>query len=269
MPAEHDIQKVGSTCLSQLSPCGFVKLSSFKLWLYKWFMLSIRAYQRLFLDLHVWGHDRIPSGPKIYIYNHASSSDGLWPMPVFTEFVHAVIGPLFKLRLVGRILDAFQQINAMPEHRHECVDKAVHYLMNGDSVLIVPEGDIQEPFQLGKFYSGAARIYRKTRIPIVPIAIAAPKHAMRERGAGIEVEGRIYRTVTVLRGPYCINVGDPFTPDIPAAMSDREQDETITAQIKDRIQTLLDEIRDRKYWSEPAVGRFRSGWLKARAGRTR
>ncbi len=205
--------------------------------------LGLRAYQRLFLDLHVSGRDRIPRGPKIYVTNHITSTDPYWVLPVFTEPVHVIIGPGYQSKLGALVLDAFEQINAMPEHRQSVVDKAVGYLQGGESIYTAPEGDIQPLFQLGRFYPGVARIYRRARVPIVPIALHAPQEAMREfPRLDMVVDGRRYRTVFVLRGKYFINVGEPFMPNVRTDRLEAEDNERIMDELKERVRGLVDEI---------------------------
>src|SRR3990172_1978533 len=106
----------------------------------------IMVYRRLFLDLHVWGRENIPEGPKIYVTNHVTSTDPFWVLPEFTEPVHIVIGPGYNLPWVAKVLDAFEQINCMPAHRNTVVKKAVTYLQRGEAVYTAPEGDLQDLF---------------------------------------------------------------------------------------------------------------------------
>ncbi len=216
--------------------------------LYRSFVGGIKAYQRVFLDFHVWGRENIPKGPKIYVTNHITSTDPLWVLPVFTEPVHIVIGPGYKSPLFAKVLDALEQINCMPAHRKKTVEKAVAYLSQGEAVYMAPEGNLQELFRLGRFYHGVAKMYRKAQVPIIPIALIAPKHAMREYPRLDDVvEGHVYRMVPVLRGTYCINVGEPLMPDIPAG-SDDEQNEYVTTMVKERIRQLMEDARVNKYW---------------------
>ena len=125
-----------------------------------------------------------------------------------------IIGPGYESKVLAWIFDRFEQINAMPEHRKTVVDNAVAYLKKGESVFTAPEGDLQDPFQLGAFFPGAARIYRKSRAPIIPIVLVAPRCVIKEWPFQTVVDGRAYRTVSVLRGLFCINVGEPFTPEV-------------------------------------------------------
>ena len=216
--------------------------------LFRSFVFSIRVYQRLFLDLCVWGREHIPKGPKIYVTNHITCTDPFWILPVFTEPVHVVIGPAYQYRVFVRLLDVFEQINALPAHRKSVVDDAVRYLEKGEAVYIAPEGDMQELFQVGRFYPGVGKIYRKARVPIVPIALVAPKRCMHESPQiNTVIDGRVYRMINVLRGTYCINVGEPIIPDCSDG-TESEQNERIADLVRQHVQRLVEEVRQNKFW---------------------
>mgnify|MGYP001572442702 FL=1 len=89
-----------------------------------------------------------------------------------------------------------------------------------------------------------ARIYRRTRAPIIPIALAAPKRALRAFPRfDIDVEGRIYKAVFVLRGPYAVSFGEPFMPEIRKDVDETTDNERITEELKRNMERLLDELR--------------------------
>ena len=132
--------------------------------------------------------------------------------------------------------------------------EAVKYLQRGDSVFLNPEGDFQEPFQMGPFYPGVARMYRQTRAAVVPIAVLAPKSSMRKLPTTITVDDHVYRTVLVRRGPYCVHFGKPFFPECPDGTPD-EQDAAILEQIRSRIEALVEETRVNTFWLEQRSGR--------------
>ena len=213
----------------------------------------VRLYERLFMDVHVWGREHIPAGPKLYVLNHITAID-----PLLLTFLpgplHVVIGPGYRRWWMARAYDAMEQINAMPAHRATVVDRAVAYLAKGEAVYIAPEGDMQEPCRLGTFYPGAARIYRRSRAPVVPIGIVAPKHRMRELPITTNVNGRIYRTVIVPRGPFCVNIGRPLSPDIPDG-DEAQQDEQITELLKQTIGELIRDACTNKFWQTPRNGK--------------
>ena len=122
---------------------------------------GIKAYQRLFLDLQTWGWENIPEGAKIFVTNHISSTDPYWVLPIFAEPVHVIIVPGYQSRISTFLLDCFEQIKAMPEHRRTVVDEAVKYLTKGESTYTAPEGDLQEHLQLCQFYPGVADAVRR------------------------------------------------------------------------------------------------------------
>lgn len=209
---------------------------------------AMRAYRDTILDLRVFGRGSLPPGPKIYVTNHISSTDPYWIIPEFTEPVHVVIGPGYNSAPARWLLDRFEQINAMPEHRKTVVEQAAMYLARGDSVYNAPEGDLHPPFSLGRFYPGVARIYRQTPVPIVPIALAAPVSALRALPRlDMCVGDRVYRAVFVLRGPYAISIGEAFRPELKDG-DDATGNERIMNEIRARIQNLLCQIRSRLRW---------------------
>lgn len=209
---------------------------------------SIKAYLRLFMDFHVWGRAGILKGPKLYVANHISAYDGLWVMPVFTEPVHYVVGPQYSFKIGKWILDAYDQINAMPENRAHVVDEAVDRISRGGSVFICPEGDYQDQFTLGRFYSGFAQIYRRTGVPIIPLALAAPIQRRRELPFTTVVDGRVYGCGVFLRGPFLINVGEPMTPVCPEGLTEKEKNSYVINTVKEKIASLVEDARVNKYW---------------------
>lgn len=221
--------------------------------IYKSFVLGLKVYRRLFLDCRVWGKENIPPGPKIFAANHITSHEILLTT-FFPEPVHVIVGPACKSRIVAWLCNYLEFINAMPAHRKTVIPQAVEYLQRGESIFLNPEGDFHEPFQMGPFYPGIARMYRQTRAAIVPIAVLAPKSSLRTRPFTIKVEDRVYRTVVVRRGPYCVHFGEPFFPECPDATPD-EQDTVILKQIKCRIEKLVEETRINTFWLEGRSGR--------------
>ncbi len=217
--------------------------------LYNTFVTSVRLYQRLFLNLRVWGLEHIPPGPKIYVQNHITSTDPYWVLPLLPEPVHVIVGPGYHLKSLSYLLDYLEQINAAPRKRKAVVDKAVQYLERGESVYTAPEGDVQETFHLGRFYPGVARIYRRIHVPIVPIALLAPRSAIKARPMfDMEVDGHVYRGITVMRGPFCVNIGKPFTPEIRETADETEENLRMMAELKQRMAGLIEDVRVNKFW---------------------
>ncbi len=226
-----------------------VALNHAKRFWYRAFQGAIRCYQRVFWEFHVCGRDRIPSGPKIFVSNHITSVDQYWIMLALPDPLHMIVGPGFANPLVARVLDYFEQINAMPDRRRQVVDSACRYLEMGESIYITPEGDLQPPFELGFFHTGVAKIYRKSRAAIVPVALAVPRDRIRRHFRwDLRVGDRIYPTAMVWRGPVCVNIGEPFRPAFRGDLTERDDDQRITDEVKARIQRLADEARTSHSW---------------------
>ena len=215
---------------------------------YKSCVMAIRGYQRLFMTYRVIGKDHIPAGPSLLVSNHISAFDGIWVLPVLPVPVHVVVGAPFAVRGMSWLCRRYDQINALVPHRHTVVDKAVKRLNTGSSIYICPEGDFSEQFSLGRFYPGAAKMYRRAKVPIVPIAFIARKDSLREYPFPTLVDGRVYRCVVGMRGPFVINIGEPMRPTIPTTGTDQEINEEVTRQIKERIAELVEEVRSEEGW---------------------
>ena len=212
--------------------------------IYGAFISAIRFYQRLFLDLRVWGRENIPPGPKIFAQNHIASTDPYWVLPLLPEPVHVIVGPGYQSKMLARLLDYLEQINAMPQHRHSVVDHAVKYLQRGESIYTAPEGDLQDTSRLGRFYPGVAKIYRRIQAPIIPIALFAPRRAMREfPRLDMVVQDRVYKCVAVLRGPFGVNIGEAFLPELRRSADEHDENQTIMDELKERMRHLIEEMR--------------------------
>ncbi len=223
-------------------------MNLFKRGLYRGFGFAIRAYERAFMRVHVWGREHITPGPKIYVGNHISSFDPFYFLPILPQPMHFIIGPGYDTALNKKLLDSFEQINALEGDGRSIVREAVQYLSRGDSVCIAPEGDIQEPGKVGRFHPGVARIYLAAGVPLVPIATLAPMHCLKELPQHQqEIDGRTFRMVVVKRGPYCISLGKPWLPKVPNG-SEAKQTVILTRVIQQRIAEMVEEIRLEKFW---------------------
>ena len=209
---------------------------------------SIRLYEKLFMDFHVWGRENIPPGAKIIVGNHITSHDPFHVMPLFGEPIHFVIGPGYHSSIVKRLLDFFEQINALDGDSASVVNDAGKYLARGEPVCIAPEGNIQEPFQLGRFFPGVARIYRNHPAPLVPVAAVAPKRCMKEYPKRSTVIGdQVFPFVVVKRGTYCLSFGQAWMPNCPKG-SEARKVLYITRGLRERIEQLVEEVRQSKFW---------------------
>jgi 1-acyl-sn-glycerol-3-phosphate acyltransferase len=164
-------------------------------------------------------------------------------MACLPDFLHFVVGPPMLIRGMRPLLGAFEQINALPAHRKSVVDAACHYLALGEAVCIFPEGDVQPPFQLGHFYTGLAKIYRRSGAPIVPIALAASPERIRHHPKwDIVMEGRAYQARMVWRGRVRVSIGVPLRPVLNHDLDEEQDNRRITEEVRNRIGSMLSEL---------------------------
>lgn len=217
--------------------------------IFRSFGFAIRAYERAFMQIHVWGREHLTPGPKIYVGNHISSLDPFYFLPILPGPMHFIVGPGYDKKINRIFLDSFEQINALEGDGRSVVREAVQYLNRGESICIAPEGNIQEPGRVGRFHPGVARIYLAARVPLVPIATIAPLHCLKELPQHKqEIGGQAFRMVVVKRGPYCISLGKPWLPEVPTG-SEAKQTVVLTRVIQQRIAEMVEEIRLDKFWS--------------------
>ncbi len=210
---------------------------------YEFIKFAVKSYLDVFMEFKVWGKENIDFlGPKIYCSNHFSSTDPFFVITLMREPVHMIIGPGFSVPIFKTILKWGEQINALSIHRKTVVDKAVKFLEKGESVYIFPEGDLNDQTNLMKFYTGVAKIYLRYHCPVVPIGLAAPKSHVKEKFPFMKVEGKIFKTKTVLSGKYFANIGKPlyFSPE--------QTEEEITDIIKKQIENLITDLKTNKFW---------------------
>ena len=146
------------------------------------FTLIVRPFVLLVFGIHVRGREHIPTEPCIFVANHNSHLDTLVLMSLFPlGRIHRIrpvaaadyfmINPLvrwFSTRIIG-IIPLHRKVEKSHTHPLEGVKNA---LLNGDSVIIFPEGSRGEAEQMSKFKTGIAHLaHMVLHIPIVPIRL--------------------------------------------------------------------------------------------------
>ncbi len=158
-----------------------------------------------------------------------------------------VIGPGFNVKLLKNYLKWAEQIPAYSkEQRANVVNTAVKYLKEGDSIYIFPEGRLNTLEEMVEFKKGVARIYLEYPVPIIPIGLMAPRRRLKIRKSGQLVR----HDMKVVSKNYYANVGAAMVFPEEEKMEDRAlAEEIITQKLKDRIQFLIEDIKNDKFWS--------------------
>ncbi|MGH0053146.1 MAG: lysophospholipid acyltransferase family protein, partial [Sphaerochaetaceae bacterium] len=199
-------------------------------------------------DFYTWQEEPLPKGPKIFCSNHFSSSDVHFVTTLTDEPLHMVIGPAFGIPVIGSFLKWTEQIKALEkEDRKHVVEQAVMYLKKGENVYIFPEGLLNTQEDLKPFKKGIADMYLASPVPIVPIGLIAPKRRVRNKMS--KTAGREMRVVS---RNYYANIGKvmEFPEALEVAKEDKEKArEMILSELRDTIDSLINEIKTDKFWS--------------------
>ena len=204
-----------------------------------WYVLS-RLIQIIALDrfhLRVDGLEKLPAhGPFIICSNHQSFIDpiilaGVLPWRVFHDtfavgtsdiFGHGFMRTLARwLRVVVVDPDA----NLIPAMR-----AGAFGLRKGDVLLLYPEGERSIDGTPKTFKKGAAILSIHIQAPIVPVAIEGFYEAWPR--------GKKFQKFAPLR----IRIGNPICPP-PAAEASEEAYEKLTAELKERVVEILEQLR--------------------------
>jgi 1-acyl-sn-glycerol-3-phosphate acyltransferase len=170
----------------------------------------VALYARLMLRMDILRHTELPTGPKIIVANHPSTTDPFLVLTLVREQVSILIhDTLFKVPVFGQYLKRAGHVRVVPGKGRMALDEAQRLIRCGRTVAIFPEGDIS-PLS-GGFHrprTGAARLALSTGAPVIPIGI----HLRRDLIRLIEtrVGGKTEIGTWYLRGPYAITIGEPM-----------------------------------------------------------
>ena len=166
----------------------------------------------------------------VYAVNHASNVEP----PILFHALSALFprlriiykAELHRLPVLGRAFDVAGFVplqRANPEQSLPAIDGAAQALRDGHSFLIFPEGTRSRSGELLPFKKGGFIMALKGEAPVVPVAIAGAREAMRKGSPWIRPV-----TVTVRFGPPIETVG--------LTMADRD---VLVSRVRDEVARLL------------------------------
>lgn len=185
----------------------------------------------------------IPSGPKVVVANHPSTTDPGLLLLTVSDPIHILISEtLFQVPVLGPYLKAAGHITVLHDNGRLSLEQGVERLKAAQTVGIFPEGAIS-PF-LGGFHrprTGAARLALSAGVPVIPVGIYLDRE--RIRLIETEVQGKVEIGVWYLRGPYAMTVGEPL--HFAGDLDDWNYVRDVSEQIMQRIAQLSYESAQR------------------------
>ena len=183
------------------------------------------------VKVRVEGEEHIrPDRAVVYAVNHASNVEPpiLFHVlsPIFPRLRVLYKAELRKLPILVRAWDLAGFVPLERSNRDQslpAIDRAAEALKDGNSFLIFPEGTRSRTGSLLPFKKGGFIMAIKAQVPIVPVAIAGAREAMRKGSFVIQPV-----TVTVR-----------FAPPVETAGLTLDDRDRLATRVRGAIETLL------------------------------
>jgi 1-acyl-sn-glycerol-3-phosphate acyltransferase len=210
------------------------------------------------LDMHieVSGAENIPrTGGAVLASNHSSYLDfifcGLGALPSKRRVRFMAKKSVFDHKVSGPLMRGMRHIPVDRDAGMASFRTAAAALKSGEVVGVFPEATISESFTIKALKSGATRLARTAKVPLIPMAVWGP-HRLWTKGRPKELTKR--------HVPVLVKIGEPI--EVPKGQSPAETEETL----RQRLSRLLDEVQ-RAYPDKPA-GPDDRWWLPLHLGGT-
>lgn len=213
-------------------------------------------FRVLDMKITIDGAEHIPAtGGAVLASNHVSYLDfifcGLAAQPAKRLVRFMAKKSVFDHRISGPLMRGMRHIPVDRDAGTAAFREATTALKNGQVVGVFPEATISESFTVKELKSGATRLARTAKVPLVPMVVWGP-HRLWTKGREKELTKR--------HVPVLIKVGEPV--EVPRGVSP----EAVTVTLRERLSGLLDAAQQ-AYPDQPA-GPDDRWWLPAHMGGT-
>lgn len=207
----------------------------------------------LIRKIQVQGVELIPPGPKIIVANHANLTDAFILPTLFSEQLHFLVqGDIFDIPVIGKLLELADQIPTRKGEGREALKDAQNWLERGNSVVIFPEGRMNNGGQLYRAGAGAAILAAQTDVPLVPMGFFVPEKFTRVIKS--KYQDRPAFGSFQFGGPCFIQVGKPWQVGSRGQIENNYHSlRETTEQIMGYIAELIDLARE--YAGYPPVNK--------------
>ena len=213
-------------------------------------------FRVLDMKIEVDGAEHVPStGGAVLASNHVSYLDfifaGLGARPAKRLVRFMAKQSVFDHKISGPLMRGMRHIPVDRDAGAASFRAAATALKNGEIVGVFPEATISESFTVKELKSGAARLARTAKVPLIPMAVWGP-HRLWTKGHKKELTKR--------HVPVLIKIGQAI--EIPKGVSPDD----LSVTLKQRLSELLDAVQ-RAYPDKPS-GPDDRWWLPAHLGGT-
>jgi len=173
----------------------------------KWFF---RIYFSWPLYVDIVRHDHTAEKGKIFAANHPTTLDPIILILALKERVSALIAQsVFNIPLIGLLLHKSGHIPVIENQGIIAYNAALKKLMNGENILIFPEGGLSElDGSTNNPFSGAVRLSLEAQVPLIPVGISFSKDKLYQKK--LVIKEKIESARFYLFGRYNITVGKPL-----------------------------------------------------------
>jgi 1-acyl-sn-glycerol-3-phosphate acyltransferase len=213
-------------------------------------------FRVLDLKIQVDGAEHIPTtGGAVLASNHSSYLDfifcgfGAQPAKRLVRFMAKQ--SVFDNKISGPLMRGMRHISVDRDNGAASFRQAAAALKGGEVVGVFPEATISESFTVKEIKSGAVRLARSAKVPLIPMAVWGP-HRLWTKGRPKELTKR--------HVPVLIKIGEAI--EMPKGISP----DAVAATLRERMQGLLDAVQ-RAYPDKPAGPEDR-WWVPAHLGGT-
>jgi 1-acyl-sn-glycerol-3-phosphate acyltransferase len=218
--------------------------------------LAKTMFRALDLRIEVDGAEHIPTeGGAVLASNHVSYLDfifcGLAAQPTKRLVRFMAKKSVFDHKISGPLMRGMRHIPVDRDAGAASFREATKALKEGEVVGVFPEATISESFTVKELKSGAVRLARTAKVPLIPMVVWGP-HRLWTKGHKKELTKR--------HVPVLIKVGQAI--EMPKGISP----DALTATLKQRLSVLLDAVQ--KAYPEKPAGADDRWWLPAHLGGT-
>jgi 1-acyl-sn-glycerol-3-phosphate acyltransferase len=218
--------------------------------------LAKTMFRALDLRIEIDGAEHIPTeGGAVLASNHVSYLDfifcGLAAQPTKRLVRFMAKKSVFDHKISGPLMRGMRHIPVDRDAGAASFREATTALKDGEVVGVFPEATISESFTVKGLKSGAVRLARTAKVPLVPMAVWGP-HRLWTKGHKKELTKR--------HVPVLIKVGQAI--EMPKGISP----DALTATLKERLSGLLDAVQ--KAYPDKPAGPEDRWWLPAHLGGT-